>query len=279
MTYKVISTLVSSGDPVATSVEAAISLSGRYDAHLDIHAIGFDSTDPGFYYAGATAVVTQSNLQNARETQEAAEAWVTARLDRESIRWSMTGTVLQNAALHRYLSLRLRFCDLVVLPRPYQDATSNEAEQIAEACLFEAERPVLMMPDGSELPREDGRIVMGWNDGAEALAAARAALPFLQAASQVDICVIDPPRHGEGRSDPGGLLAQYLMRHGVKSEVAVMARTEESIGNILMRKAQETGAEMIVTGAYGHSRLREAVFGGTSRDLLSNAQLPLFMGR
>ncbi len=74
-------------------------------------------------------------------------------------------------------------------------------------------------------------------------------------------------------------MAQYLMRHGTKSEVAVLAKTEPHVGDILLRRANEVGAKMIVSGAYGHSRLREAVFGGATRSLLEMADLPILMSR
>ena len=279
MSYKVISTIVTNGDQPSAATEAAISLASRFDAHLDLHALGFDRTDPGFYCAGAETIVLENNIREARETQAQAEASIEHRMALEVTPWSVTGAILQPAALQSHMARRMRFSDLIVLPRPYQDPDSMDEAIMAEACLFEAERPVLMMPKGANAPRMGGRIMLGWNDGAEALSAARAALPFLRQADQVDICVIDPPRHGQDRSDPGGLIAQYLVRHGVKSQVSVLARTEDSIGAILMRRASEIGAEMIVTGAYGHSRLREAVFGGTSRDLLHHCKTPLLMAR
>ena len=124
-----------------------------------------------------------------------------------------------------------------------------------------------------------GHVLLGWNDGDEALAAVRAALPLLEQADMADICIIDPPRHAADRSDPGGAMAQYLMRHGTKSEVAVLAKTETHVGDILLRRAKDVGAQMIVSGAYAHSRLREAVFGGATRDLLEAADLPILMSR
>jgi nucleotide-binding universal stress UspA family protein len=279
MSYKVISTLVTSGDQLSAATESAIALASRFSAHLDFHALGFDRTDPGFYYAGAEAIVLETNIKEARKNQAAAEAAIEERMHAEVTPWSVTESILQQAALQSHMAMRMRFSDLVVLPRPYQDPLSSDEAVTAEACLFEAERPVLMLPEGAQPPRSGGRILLGWNGGAEALSAARAALPFLQQANQVDICIIDPPRHSEDRSDPGGAFAQYLVRHGVKPQIDVLARTEESIGRIMMRRAVETGAEMIVAGAYGHSRLREAVFGGTSRDLLGQCTKPLFMSR
>ncbi|SEW43061.1 Universal stress protein family protein [Cognatiyoonia koreensis] len=279
MSYKVISTLVTADSANTTAAEAAISLADRTGAHLDFFALGLERTEANFYYAGAEAVVMAENAKHAKEDRDAAEAWVANRMRGEIIPFTCFPAIVPNSALQRFLALRLRFTDLVVLPQPSGGATSRQDSIILEACLFEAERPALIIPDSVAGPKPGGRIVLGWNEGAEAMSALRAALPFLQQARQVDICIIDPPKHGENRSDPGGLVAEYLVRHGVKAQVDVLAKTESNIGAILIRKAQEIGAEMIVTGAYGHSRLREAVFGGTSRELIENCPLPLFMAR
>ena len=215
--------------------------------------------------------------RDAMAERDKLENWLKERMHGELVRWSSQSATVQGPALSQYLASKLRFSDLVVLPRPYQD--NPEAATLVEACLFAAERPVLMIPKGCKAPDAGGPVLMGWNDGAEALAAARAALPLLEEAAVADICIIDPPSHAADRSDPGGAMAQYLMRHGTRSEVAVLAKTEPHVGEILLRRAKEVGAQMIVSGAYGHSRLREAVFGGATRDLLEMADLPILMSR
>jgi nucleotide-binding universal stress UspA family protein len=107
--------------------------------------------------------------------------------------------------------------------------------------------------------------------------AARGALLFLKAAERVDIAIVDPPLHAADRSDPGGDLSLWLARHGVKAEVAVLARTQPRIADILTRFASEKGCEAIAMGAYGHSRLREAMLGGATRDMLAQVPMPLIM--
>jgi len=279
MSYKVITTLVTADNNDATAAEVAIELASQSKAHLDFYALGLERMEANFYYAGAEAVVMAETAKHAKEDRDAAEKWVEDRMKAELTPFAVVPAIIPNSALQRFLAVRLRFTDLVVLPQPTDNNTYRQDMTILESCLFEAERPALIVPTGKTAPKSGGRIVLGWNEGAEALSAARAALPFLQKAQQVDICVIDPPKHGENRSDPGGQLAAYLARHGVKAQVDVLAKTEPNVGAILIRKAKEINAEMIITGAYGHSRLREAVFGGTSRELIDSCPIPLFMAR
>lgn len=277
MSYKVISTILTDKDQSTEGLDAAITLASRMDAHLDIFVVTISHTETNTYFMGAEALLIAEQTRDAMAQRDQLEAWVKDRMQGEVVRWSMQAATVQGPALTSYLAHRLRFCDLVVLPRPYQD--NPEAATLVEACLFAAERPVLMIPKGCKAPDAGGHVLMGWNDGAEALAAARAALPILEQADVTDICIIDPPAHAADRSDPGGAMAQYLMRHGSRAEVAVLAKTEPHIGDILLRRAREVGAQMIVSGAYGHSRLREAVFGGATRSLLEAADRPILMSR
>ena len=93
----------------------------------------------------------------------------------------------------------------------------------------------------------------------------------------MDVTVVDPPGHGPERSDPGGMLCQFLTRHGVKAAVTVLARSEAPVAQVLARHALDLGADLMVMGAYGHSRLREAVLGGATRTVLENTHIPVLM--
>jgi len=277
MTYKIIATILTDTDESTEGLDAAITLANRLGAHLDIHIVTISHTETHNYYIGAEALMIAEQTSDAIDQRLKLEAWLNDRMYGEFKNWTCESATVQGPVLSGYLARKLRFSDLVVLPRPYQD--NPEAAALVEACLFAAERPVLMIPKGCKAPEPNGHVLVGWNDCAEALAAARAALPLLQEASVADICIIDPPKHGAERSDPGGAMAQYLLRHGTRSEVVVLPRSDLPICETLIKQAKSVGAEMIVTGAYGHSRLREAVFGGATRNLLERASIPILMSR
>ena len=153
-----------------------------------------------------------------------------------------------------------------------------DAEAATEAALFEGSAPILIVP--GELKEPFGKkILIAWNQSNEAMASVRRAMPLLQAADSVEITVIDPSPNGPERSDPGGALGQMLTRHGVKAEISVLARTQPLISDILNRRATEIGADMLVKGAYGHSRFRQAILGGATRNMLEKAQVPVLMAR
>ncbi|WP_424942155.1 universal stress protein [Aliiroseovarius crassostreae] len=277
MDYKTITTVLTDKTICKSAFTAAMSLAQRNDAHLNAICLGLDHSQQGFYYAGASAMVIQDNLAQAREA--ALEIEDAARKDLSGVTcgWSTSGVTSQMVALNGLIAHHTRFSDLVVLPRPYGDGRGHEMEAIAEAALFDGAVPILVMPDGGELPPTIENVVVAWNESTEALRAIRHAMPILSRAKNVSIAIIDPPTHGPERSDPGGLLSQMLARHGVRAEVAVMAKTLPRISDILNRHARDKDADLVVMGAYGHSRFRESILGGATRHMLEVSEKPVFL--
>lgn len=277
MPFKTITTIMCDEKTDMHALNAAIALARREQAHLDVLCLGLDRTQPGFYYAGTNAMVLQDNMLVAQQESEKIEAAVKDHLRVEDISWSARPITAQMAGLTPQLSQILRFSDLVVLPRPYGPGRGHEHEEILEAALFSCRVPVLVMPDNATLPGHITRVVVAWNESTEALGAVRSALPILANADLVNITVIDPPQHGPDRSDPGGALCQMLNRHDVQAEVSVLAKTMPRISDVLCRHVRDQDAELLVMGAYGHSRFRESIMGGATRNMLELAELPVFM--
>jgi len=277
MSFKTLTTIVCDETADIHALNAAVALARSNGAHLDVICLGLDRTQPGFYYTGTNAMVLQDNLQFALAESERIEAVIQQHLHAEDISWAVQPMTAQMAGLTPQLSSILRFSDLVVLPRPYGDGRGHEHEEILEAALFSCRVPVLVMPDGATLPDHIGRIVVAWNESNEALGAVRSALPILAAADSVNITIIDPPQHGPDRSDPGGALCQMLSRHGVAVEVSVLAKTMPRVSDVLCRHLNDQDAQLLVMGAYGHSRLRQSIMGGATRNMLEMAELPVLM--
>ena len=279
MAYKSLLTVATAPDRIAAAIAAAAAICQQADGHLETLALGVDRTQVGYSYVGAGAVVLQVALERAEADARANEAAVKAALAAQGpgLRSSVETVVTQMGALTELVAARARYADLVVLPKPYSESAGPESEAVIEAAMFEGMAPVLVVPQGGMKSAVPKRIVLAWNQGREAMVAARRALPFLKQAETVTITVIDPPTHGPERSDPGGLLCQMLVRHGVKAEVSVLARTLPRVSDVLHRTCRDIDADLLVMGAYGHSRFREAILGGATRNMLEQAELPVFM--
>lgn len=277
MSFKSISTIISDPALAGPVTKAAAAVAATHDAHLDVLCLGVDRSRMEYYYAGANAMILQDAITRAGGEATAIETEVKRLLDQTAIRWGTDTRVTQMADLGRQVAQHARFSDLVVLPRPYGPNRDIDLEPIVEAALFEGRAPVLVVPDAGEVARLPKSALLCWNESAEALAAIKASLPLLAGAEAVRICIVDPPVHGPNRSDPGGMLAIWLARHGIRSEIDVIARTLPKTSEVILRHARDRGAEMIVMGAYGHSRFREAILGGATRNMLENADIPVLM--
>lgn len=147
----------------------------------------------------------------------------------------------------------------------------------AEAMLFKTGAPFLIVPENWKPHAVGERIAVGWNASREARRAITDALPLLTAARSVHVVVVDGEsnrRHGE---EPGADIALYLSRHGVPVTVDAVASKGLSVAAALLRRATLVNADLIVMGAYSHSRVGEFIFGGVTRDLLRDSPLPLLI--
>lgn len=283
MAYTSILTVAASPEGLLPVVTAAAQIATRSDGHLDALALGVDRTQVGYSYvgigAGSGALMIAAGIERAEADALATETALNAAIAAQTpdLRVMVETTVTQLGALTDVVAARARYADLVVLPLPYGPGRGVEDEAVLEAALFSGIAPVLVVPETGKTRGDPQHVVVAWNQSREALVAARRALPFLRQAKAVQIVVIDPSAHGSERSDPGGLLCQWLVRHGVRAEVVVLAKSLPRVSDVLSRHLRETDADLLVMGAYGHSRLREAILGGATRDMLEKAKVPVLL--
>lgn len=277
MSYKTILTVLGEPGRDAAHLAAAIGFAEAEWAHLNVLALGVEYIPPEAYYGSAAAITVQSTITAAIEAAKAGEAAANAAIERAGVSGTAIRVAAQIGAVAHVVARHAALSDLVILPQPYGEGRGPEDVAVTEAALFSSRTPVLVLPRGMAAIPAFGNIVVAWNESTEALAAVRAALPLLMRAGSVNLAVIDPPQHGPDRADPGTELAEMLTRHGVTVEVSVVARTMPRVSDVIERHALDRAANLVVMGAYGHSRFREAILGGTTRNMLEKAQLPVLM--
>jgi nucleotide-binding universal stress UspA family protein len=174
---------------------------------------------------------------------------------------------------------RARYADLT-LAGPELLASETLRQKVVEGALFWSGKPLLLVPEGAQPTLNPKRVLVAWDTRIEATRAVREALELLAAADEVRLAIVDPIEgersHGE---EPGADVATFLARHGVKVTVDRLPSENHSVADVLRRHAVDTDAGMLVMGAYGHSRLRERIFGGVTRSMLENPPLPVFLAR
>lgn len=263
----------------APALRAAAAIALREGAHLDVLALCLDPLLPEPMALAAGPIIVETGRAEAQAQAEGLARWAQGELPPD-VRASVEPRLVIGQSLAASAARAARFSDLCLAARPYGHRRNALSPAIAEALLFGTGAGVLFVPDEPvDWTQPFRRIALAWNDSDEALRAARAALPVLSAADHVDIVVVDPPAHAPDRSDPGGDLSLWLARHGIKAEISVLARSQPRVADILARFSVERGCDALVMGAYGHSRLREAVLGGATRDMLASVPLPILMSR
>ncbi|MEJ1097492.1 MULTISPECIES: universal stress protein [unclassified Pseudoxanthomonas] len=169
--------------------------------------------------------------------------------------------------------------DLVVVAGGGADSTEAKiTHSYFASLLLESGRPVLVVPPRCDVALPPRHVVVGWRPGREATRAVHDSLPLLVSADTVDVLVVEPAGaepDDEEDDFSGADIVEHLARHGVVANWVVRESHSQSVASVLLEHAQLSQAQLIVVGGYGHSRLREWAVGGVTRELLSEAMLPV----
>jgi nucleotide-binding universal stress UspA family protein len=266
------------------ALRIAFEIAQAFDSHLSALCLRPDPVDIARYVADWTAPVMTGELVAAVEHEAAAAAadagaafdeWrkrhglppdrERAGLNGVSVSWAertgMPGAILRDAA---------RFADLVVM-RGLGPSGPVDGDAMLEAVLFDAGRPVLLSPTAAPVSLFEGALI-AWAGGREEVRAIAAALPLLARMKQVAIRTIGA--HEDAHTEE---LIAYLGYHGIAAAAAQMQQNGKSVSETLLAEAKAMGASLLVMGGYHHSRTREAVFGGTTRQIISHVELPVLL--
>lgn len=268
-----------SGDENA--LEAAIALAAHLEAHLAVVAsTNLPMPFPPPWGMGPADLLAQA-YDNLREQGQAHAERLRKRLQKEAISWELRTPESLLIEPPQVMALHARYADLTVITAPVPQADDAAlARDCFSSLLFESGRPLLLIPAHCSLALPMRHVVVAWQPTRESTRALHDALPLLARAESVDVVTVDAAvnefRHGE---DPGVDIGTHLARHDLTVSVVSLQRGDKSIAAALMRHAAESGAQCLVAGGYGHSRLREWVLGGTTRELLHAPSLPILFSR
>ena len=174
----------------------------------------------------------------------------------------------------RFAHIARRF-DLSIVAQAKPEADGPEA-LIVEQALFGSGRPVLVVPYVQTAPFNADRVMLCWDGSQTAARTAGDAVPFLSRAKTVEVFIVES---GKLKSDeiPGADIARHLARHIHSVSVTRTASGETDVASVILSHAADTGADMLVMGGYGHSRLREFILGSATRAILASMTVPTLM--
>ncbi|MEZ5960584.1 MAG: universal stress protein [Hyphomonadaceae bacterium] len=263
---------VSEDEPALAAAETLASLS---DADLTAVLLEFEPEPIYTAEAAMAPTLWAEVLAVAREGFAKERALLDARVKRSARAIAVRELPVTSGFAAREMAVQARHADLTVMMRPGDD---YRRVAVFEGVLFGSGRPVLLVPPSWKTQGLGRNVVVAWNGGREAARALADAAPLLDKADLVTILTVDaqPSDDGVGPA-PGVDIAAHLARRGLKVEVRNLDSLDRDHSDILMEGAARIGADLIVMGGYGRARLQEWIFGGVTRAIIEEAQVPVFM--
>jgi len=259
-------------DPAA---DYGISIAEAFDAHICGVAFVYDPIVPPSVMGGIPSEI----IDVQRSESEKAATSAIARFEAASKRSSLSS---EHRALEASLggsgdlfgSLARRF-DLSVVGQA-EPKHGPAQELVIEGALFGSGRPVVVVPYIHKSALKLDRVLICWDGSRPATRAIADAMPFLQRSQALDVVIV---ASGREKTDeiPGVDIGEHLARHGLKVEVKRIVATDIDVPNTILSHAADSGADFIVMGGFGHSRLREFVLGGATRGILAAMTVPTLM--
>ncbi len=258
-------------------LKIAASLCEEIDAHLAVLVVALAAPPPIGEYA---AVVSDDWLREREidlDRLRQRSASVTSLLSPRLVSSEVLSEYPEVGRAKEVVGRRARYADLTLVG---PDVLSQDTlrEQALDGALFSSGKPVLLVPRGAKPTLKPRTVVVAWDSSLEASNAVARSLDLLRGADAVRLALIDPLQ-GENRqgAEPGADAATYLARHGVKVSVDRLPSGGQPVAAVLRQHLVDSAADLLVMGAYGHSRLRERMFGGVTRSMIEDPPLAVLM--
>ncbi|WP_429925735.1 universal stress protein (plasmid) [Agrobacterium vitis] len=276
MSFKTILAIVGVSNAV-TDLNNAISLVADTDAHLSILVVRMGLQPITADYPVATAWLEEREKEIGQLSEVRQQAYDLCR--KAGISYDVDSLYDDLFILQSNIRLRAIYADLVVLG-PGVRSDDGLRKTVIAAVAFDAGAPIFLMPGSGKISLAPKNVMLAWNSKPEAANAAKAALSLLKGAENTHVVLVDPDsNYFKNGGEPGADIATFLARHGVTTTVEQLASGERRTEEVLRQHALEVGCDMIVMGAYGHSRLLERIFGGVTASILEECQFPVFLAR
>lgn len=260
-----------------SDISKAIDLSASHSAHLSIMVLGaaIPASTADYPVANAWLDQRQDDIDALLQVTKQAEEMCLAN----NISFDVDYFYDASFILETNIATRALYADLVIVGDGVREDADLRRVVIA-ATVFDAHASLLLLPTTGNTSLKPQNIVLAWNSRAEAASAAKAAMDLMAAADIVHVTVVDPDgAYWKNGGEPGADIAAFLARHGVNAVVDQLASGGRAIDQVLEQHALEVGSDFIVMGAYGHTRLRERLFGGVTASILNGCKFPVFLAR
>jgi nucleotide-binding universal stress UspA family protein len=279
MSYKDLLVVLDSEAPARGRLDLAVALAERFAAHLvGLYPLPTPQRprELGYY----DPALLDPFYENLRERARAAGETMRQHFEHAAgLRGISAEWRLIPEGPDADPALHARYADLTILGQLDPDRAESEMlRPRPEQVTLASGRPILVVPYAGRFETVGKRAVIAWNSSREAARAVYDAMPLLAAAEAVIVLTIDAREgpHGHGEV-PGADISLHLARHGVKVNIERTVSGDLPVGEVLLSRLADLAADLLVMGAYGHSRMRELLLGGATRSLLRSMTVPVLM--
>ncbi len=262
-------------------VATALAMGEAHDAHVVGVALAIEPTIPAYIGAELPIEVRDIQRKAAEDAAGKAAEGFKAAADRAGVSAEARVVNAYETTAGETLAFHARHADIAILGQSNPDSPlANLTSTLAEELLFSSGRPVYLVPYIGIRPDavSGGKAVIAWDGGRESARAVHDALPILEDMDEVIVLVVDAGKHGYAHgAEPGADIATHLARHKIKVRVERVQSAGIDVAEVVLNLIAETGANLLVMGGYGHSRLRELALGGVTRTILKEMTVPVLM--
>jgi nucleotide-binding universal stress UspA family protein len=258
-------------------IDGAISLAAHFQAHLDAVSVGYESSSMPLVAEGGAAVaaIFEVEREKALERANAALAVFEAEARRSGLTHSSRAVSALQGEAAAILGATARLYDLAVVAQPEFERDTFD-NTLAQEILFQSGGPVLFMPYTFRGAFHARRVGICWDGSRLAARAVRDAMPLLEQAEKITIITINADSSVPADASAAHLV-RYLSRLGVPTEIDNVNTAKANTQSSILSLASDESLDLLVMGGYGHSRLKETVFGGVTRDMLHSMTVPTLM--
>lgn len=256
----------------AAVLQTALNIARHFPAHVDVFHVRADSRDVApMFGEGMSGEMMEEMIasaeQAANEQAERVEQLFTKHASAsDTAHWMML-----EGREDDLVAKRGRLSDLIVAARANENS-SPMRDMTLHAALFESGRPVLMLPPNPDIFDLPETVAVAWNGTAQAARAVQGAMPFITRAKAVHVLTCESTRTEVTAADE---LADYLRRWGVTADVHAFPPKDGDVGSAILLEADKIRAGLVVSGAYSHARMMQAVLGGVTTALMDDAPVPV----
>jgi len=270
MSTKTILLHLTNDDRLSARIDVALNIANDHDAHITALYVVTPATPPTSFMG----YIPPEFVERTRSIEADNASATSVKLKEEAAKRNISVSVIKEEGYAaEVINKHALTADLVIIGQvdPDDDSTA-QYQYLADEMVVDCPCPILAIPYAGKFEKFGSHILVGWNNTREASRALKGAMPFMKKAKKVTLLSVNPTADQSLQNEAA---IKHLERHGITAEIKVGHWRNVDVGNALLDSLVDLNADMLVMGAYGHSRIREMILGGATKEILGHMTAPV----